>query len=171
MKFRVLFLWATFAMLPVVAGAQATGTGAVIGRITDSSGGVLPGVSVTLRSPEALGTYTAVTDSDGRYRISNLAPASYEARAELQGFQAAVQRVAVRIGATLTVDFLLAVSETVDVMGETPIVDSERAGLAVNINNEALTSLPISTQRRYQDVWRWFRACSSGPTRPTSTRA
>ena len=37
--------------------------------------------------------------------------------------------------------------------GEAPIVDPERAGLAVNINNEALTSLPVSTQRRYQDIW------------------
>jgi hypothetical protein len=45
------------------------------------------------------------------------------------------------------------VSETITVTGEAPIVDSERAGLAVNINNTALTSLPVSTQRRYQDIW------------------
>ena len=44
-------------------------------------------------------------------------------------------------------------SETVNVTSETPTVDPERAGLAVNINNEALTSLPVSTQRRYQDIW------------------
>ena len=44
-------------------------------------------------------------------------------------------------------------TETVNVTGEAPTVDPERAGLAVNINNAALTSLPVSTQRRYQDIW------------------
>ena len=46
-----------------------------------------------------------------------------------------------------------ALTDTVIGHGETPIVDPERTGLAVNINNEALTSLPVSTQRRYQDIW------------------
>jgi hypothetical protein len=41
----------------------------------------------------------------------------------------------------------------VNVTAETPIVDPERAGLSINISNEALTQVPISTQRRYQDVW------------------
>jgi hypothetical protein len=60
------------------------------------------------------------------------------------------------VATTLSVDYTLSVgamTETVNVSVETPIVDSERAGLSVNMNNVALTSLPISTQRRYQDVW------------------
>jgi hypothetical protein len=143
-------------LVPASALAQAAATGRIIGRITDSSGGVLPGVTVSLKSPEVLGAFTGVTDEQGQYRISNLPPAEYEARAELQGFQSVVQKVNVRLGATLTVDFTMpvgALEETVQVSGEAPIVDSERAGVAVNINNTALTTVPISTQRRYQDVW------------------
>ncbi len=142
--------------LPGLAHAQAAGTGSVIGKIADSSGAVLPGVTVTFKSPEALGSYTGVTDAEGAYRVNNLPPATYEARAELQGFQAAVQTVTVRISSTTTVDFALpigSVAEVVTVTSEARTVDPERAGLAVNINNAALTSLPVSTQRRYQDIW------------------
>ena len=64
--------------------AQSSGTGAVVGRIADSSGALLPGVTVTLQIPQALGQYTAVTVADGTYRIPNLPPATYEAKAELQ---------------------------------------------------------------------------------------
>jgi Carboxypeptidase regulatory-like domain len=157
MKGRILLLLvAAFVGSPCLALAQASGTGSVIGRIADSSGAVLPGVSVTLKSPEALGQFTGVTDAQGLYRVSNLPPATYEARAELQGFQTSVQKITVRLGATITADFALAIgsmSESVTVTSEAPTVDPERAGLAVNINNEALTSLPVSTQRRYQDIW------------------
>jgi Carboxypeptidase regulatory-like domain len=142
--------------LASMAVAQATGTGSVIGRITDASGAVLPGANITLKSPEALGVYSAVSGPDGSYRVGNLPPATYEARAELQGFQTAVQRITVRLNTTLETNFTLtlgAMSETVTVAVEATVVDPERAGLAVNINNEALTTLPVSTQRRYQDIW------------------
>src|SRR5437870_9806855 len=141
---------------PALALAQATGTGIVTGRVIDASGGVLPGVTLTMRSPQALGQFAAVTDGQGQYRVANLPPAAYEARAELQGFQTVVHQVTVRVATTLAVDFTLAVgamTETVNVTAETPIVDPERSGLSINISNEALTQVPISTQRRYQDVW------------------
>jgi hypothetical protein len=151
----VVFLAALLAF-PGWGAAQATGTGSVLGKITDSSGGVLPGVTVTLKSPEALGQFSAVTDAQGQYRVNNLPPATYEARAELAGFQSALQSVTVRLSGTVALDFALAIgsmAEAVTVTSEAPTVDRERAGLAVNINNAALTSLPVSTQRRYQDIW------------------
>ena len=156
MRLRIAAILLVLLPLPASALGQATGTGTVTGRVVDSSGGVLPGVTVTMRSPQALGQFTAVTDAQGLYRIANLAPASYEARAELQGFQTVLQQIAVRVASTLAVDFTLAVgamTETVNVTAETPIVDPERAGLSINISNDALTQVPISTQRRYQDVW------------------
>ena len=156
MKGRILSLALACAMTPALALAQASGTGSVVGRVADSSGAVLPGVTVTLKSTEAMGQYTGVTDSQGLYRVNNLPPATYDARAELQGFQTSLHKVTVRINSTVTVDFALSIgsmSETVTVSGEAPTVDPERAGLAVNINNEALTALPVSTQRRYQDIW------------------
>ena len=138
------------------AFAQRTTTGTVIGRIADSSGAVLPGVAVTLSSPEALGQFTGVTDSQGAYRVTNLPPATYDVRAELSGFQTVIRKAPVRLNAVTEVDFTLsvgAVSETVTVTAESPIVDPERAGLSVNINNQALTSVPVTTNRRFQDAW------------------
>src|SRR4029077_10997959 len=132
---RTFVAFLLLLLSPVFLFAQASGTGTVTGRVADSSGGVLPGVTVTMKSPQVLGQFTAVTDAQGLYRISNLAPAAYEARAELQGFQSVVQTVAVRVAGTLAVDFTLAVgamTETVNVTAETPIVDPERAGLSTS---------------------------------------
>jgi Carboxypeptidase regulatory-like domain len=137
------------------AFAQRTTTGTVIGKIADSSGAVLPGVTVTLSSPEALGQFTGVTDSQGAYRVTNLPPATYDVRAELSGFQTVIRKAPVRLNAVTEVDFTLsvgAVSETVTVTAESPIVDPERAGLSVNINNQALTNVPVTTNRRFQDA-------------------
>ncbi len=157
MRARIpVLLFAVLMSLPVLARAQASGTGSVLGKVADTSGGILPGVTVTLKSPEALGTFIAVTDAQGLYRVNNLPPATYEARAEIQGFQTALQTVTVRLGTVAALDFALSVgamNETVTVTSEGSTVDPERTGLAVNINNEALTSLPVSTQRRYQDIW------------------
>jgi carboxypeptidase family protein len=156
MKRRMCTMLPALVLWPGLLFAQATGTGTVTGRVTDSSGAALPGVTVTMKSPQALGQFTAVTDAQGAYRVTNLPPADYESRAELQGFQTVVKPVSVRVATTLSVDFTLgvgAMSETVNVTAETPIVDPERAGLSINVSNQALTQVPISTQRRYQDVW------------------
>src|SRR5207247_8813361 len=67
-----------------------------------------------------------------------------------------IQKAIVRLNAVVDMQFTLAVgsvAETVTVTGESPIVDPERAGLSVNINNQALTSVPVTTNRRYQDAW------------------
>src|ERR1051326_3021193 len=151
----VLLVAATLGA-PSAALAQRTTTGTVIGKIADSSGAVLPGVTVVLTSPEALGQFTAVTDGQGQYRVTNLPPATYDVRAELSGFQTVIRKAPVRLNAVTEVDFTLsvgAVAETVNVTAETPIVDPERAGLSVNINNQALTNVPVTTNRRFQDAW------------------
>jgi hypothetical protein len=147
---------AVLAWFPHAAWAQRTTTGTVVGKIVDSSGSVLPGVTISLKSPEALGDFTAVTDGAGVYRATNLPPGTYELRAELAGFQSVIRRAPVRLNAVTEVDFTLSVgsvSETVTVLAESPIVDPERAGLSVNINNQALTSVPVTTSRRFQDAW------------------
>jgi hypothetical protein len=151
-----VFALAVLAWFPHVALAQRTTTGTVVGKIVDSSGSVLPGVTISLKSPEALGDFTAVTDGGGAYRVTNLPPGTYELRAELAGFQSVIRKAPVRLNAVTEVDFTLSVgsvSETVTVLAESPIVDPERAGLSVNINNQALTSVPVTTSRRFQDAW------------------
>jgi carboxypeptidase family protein len=157
MGWRVRFLVVlALACVPAVAFAQRTTTGTVTGKVIDSSGAVLPGVTVSLKSPEALGDFTGVTDGQGTYRVTNLPPATYDVRAELSGFQIVIRKATVRLNAVTEVDFSLSlgsVSETITVTAEAPIVDPERAGLSVNINNQALTSVPVTTNRRFQDAW------------------
>src|SRR5713101_1012120 len=125
-------------VLPAAASAQRATTGTVAGKVVDSSGAVLPGVTITLTSPEALGQFSAVTDGNGFFRVTNLPPATYDVKAELSGFQTMIRREAVRLNAVVDVSFTLSVgsvAETVTVTGESPIVDPERAGLSVNISN------------------------------------
>src|SRR5580765_7086216 len=152
---RVLVLF-VLLLSPAVASAQRATTGTVTGRVVDSSGAVLPGATITLQSPEALGQFSAVSDADGFFRVANLPPATYDVKAELSGFQTVIRRETVRLNGVLDVEFTLSVgsvSETVTVVGQSPIVDPERAGLSVNISNKALTSVPVTTNRRFQDAW------------------
>src|SRR5688500_19866951 len=77
-----------FVVSPSLASAQAvtSGTGAVNGRVTDTSDAVMPGVTVTLTSPSQMGVRTEVTDADGSYRFSAVTPGdrSEEHTSELQ---------------------------------------------------------------------------------------
>ena len=63
-----------------VANAVVTGT------VTDAQGGVLPGVTITVRNAESGVTRTIVTEGDGRYRLGGIPPGRYSLTAELQGF-------------------------------------------------------------------------------------
>src|ERR1051325_10838003 len=100
MGFRGRFLIVVaLACAPAAAFAQRTTTGTVTGKIVDSSGAVLPGVSVSLKSPEALGDFSAVTDGQGTFRVTNLPPATYDVRAELSGFQTVIRKATVRLNA------------------------------------------------------------------------
>jgi hypothetical protein len=152
---RSLIVLALF-FTPAAASAQRATTGTITGKIVDTSGAVLPGATVTASSPEALGQFTAVSDENGFFRITSLPPATYDVKAELSGFQSVIRQAMVRLNGVLDVEFTLSVgsvSETVNVTGEAPIVDPERAGLSVNISNKALTSVPVTTNRRFQDSW------------------
>src|SRR5437588_6235244 len=97
------------ALAPAAAFGQRATTGTVTGKIADSSGAVLPGVTVLLKSPEALGEVTAVSDAQGIYRVANLPPATYDVRAELSGFQSVVRQATVRLNGVTDVDFTLSV--------------------------------------------------------------
>ena len=148
MKARLLLLALCAALVPSLALAQASGTGLVVGKVVDSSGGVLPGVTVTLKSAEAMGQSHRRDRHEGG--VSGRQPAAGDLRGAggAAGVPDLVAEVTVRLNTTVSLEFTLSIgsmSETVMVSGEAPTVDPERAGLAVNINNEALTSLPVST--------------------------
>jgi carboxypeptidase family protein/TonB-dependent receptor-like protein len=127
--------------------AQAVQTATLTGTIKDTTGAVLPGVTVTTSSPGQVGgVQTAVTDSDGIYRFPSLHPGVYEMEVTLTGFRS-VKRTGIRLplGTTVTIDAELAissVSETVQVTGEAPIVDIKSSASNTNLGDAVLQNLP-----------------------------
>jgi len=126
-----------------------TRTGILTGRASDDLGELLPGISVTISSPNLIGgNRVAITNVRGLYRFIDLAPGVYVLKAELQGFQTfARAEIRVRLGLTTTVNIEMkmgTMSESVDVVAESPVVDVESNKLAVNFDKSLLTKLPSS---------------------------
>ena len=129
--------------LPAVAQEQ---TGSIQGVVKDSSGAVLPGVTVEARSPSAVGVSTAVTDGSGIYRFPALPPGTYEVSASLQSFvPGKVADAVVTLGKQLTIDLVLklaGVSETVNVAGESPLIDVKQNAAFATIHRETIDRIP-----------------------------
>jgi outer membrane receptor protein involved in Fe transport len=146
----VLVIALLVAAMPLLA--QET-TGHIAGRVTDASGTPLPGVSV-----EAVSTrgqrLDVVTDSNGEYRFNALPPGVYSVTATLEGLEpASIKSLTVTLGTTQRADLTLrmsAVSETVTVTAEAPIVDTTRSATATSVTREEIESLPHG--RDFTDV-------------------
>ncbi|MEO6237520.1 MAG: carboxypeptidase regulatory-like domain-containing protein, partial [Vicinamibacterales bacterium] len=147
--------FALFAAIP--ADAQTVTTGNITGTVTDAQGGVLPGAIVTAVHTDTGTSYEAVAGADGRYTILNVRVGMYGITTTMSGFREQKQdKVQVQLGAEQTADFKLplsSVSETVDVVASTPLIDLSRAGTADNISNLVKESLP-TINRSIADVVR-----------------
>jgi hypothetical protein len=124
------------------AAAQGT-TASIIGKITDQSGAVLPGVTVTATSPALqVPEVTDVTNEVGEYRLAPLPIGVYEVAFELQGFQPARrQDIRLTVGFTATINVQLgvgAVAETVTVSGAAPVVDVTSTSGSTLLTNDML---------------------------------
>lgn len=134
-----------FVLAPAIAFAQASITGVV----KDSSGAVLPGVTVEASSPDLIEkSRVAATDDGGRYRIVDLRTGTYTVTFTLNGF-GPVRREGIQLSGsfTATIDAELkvgGVQETVTVTGESPIVDVQSIRRQTVIDNEVITSLPAT---------------------------
>jgi hypothetical protein len=111
------------ALAPFVAAAQ-DGASRLTGRVTDSSGAALPGVTVTLSSPRLMGTFTAVTDGAGQYTFPALPPDTYAVGFELAGFESRTDpSVELKPADIVVLDRQMDVAslaETVEVVGQAP---------------------------------------------------
>jgi hypothetical protein len=134
-----------FALLPSAAHAQAS----ITGTVKDSSGAVLPGVTVEAASPALIEKVrTAVTDESGRYRIVDLRPGTYSVSFTLTGFQS-LRREGVELPGTFTatVDADLkvgSIEETVTVTGDSPIVDVQSIRRQTVLDNDVISSIPAT---------------------------
>ena len=143
----------TLAMLllpaPPAGAGQAGNPAGISGVITDSSGAVLPGVTVTATSPALqIPSVTSVSDERGEYRLSPLPIGVYSVLFELSGFQN-LRREGLRltVGFTARVDVQLnvgALAETVTVSGASPLVDTTSTATSTELTREQLEVLPTS---------------------------
>ncbi len=148
---------AFIAVIWLVAPATVFGQPAsanLSGTIKDSSGGVLPGVTVTAKNTATNETRTAVTESDGLYRFSNLVRGTYDVTAELQGFKTLTQSgVLLTVGAAVRLDFTMqvgAVSETVEVKGQAPLVNVEEGRMSYLVDEKRVGELPLNGRNAFQ---------------------
>jgi Carboxypeptidase regulatory-like domain/TonB-dependent Receptor Plug Domain len=136
--------------------AQSAATGALIGTITDPSGAVVAGATVTATNLGTGQTRETVTDASGLYRISQLAPGNYSLKFSAAGFKTdEVPSVAVNITETPTVNRTLVIgtqSQEVTVNATTvATVQTENATVGALVSSETVTDLPLST-RNYTQI-------------------
>ena len=150
---RRLVLATAILAFPLMGYAQEA---ALTGTISDTTGGVLPGVTVTAVHDATGNTFTAVTDSAGRYRIP-VRVGAYRVSAELQGFANVVRTgVQLLVGQVLNVDLQMSpatLQETVTVTGEAPLIDTARSTIGSNIDPQQMRELPLNG-RNWMDLAR-----------------
>src|SRR4051812_40283842 len=133
-------------------GGGASTTGSINGKVSDTSQGVLPGVTVTAASPSLMGVQNAVTDAGGNYRFPALPPGTYTITFELPGFTTLKrENIDIAMGFTAAVNVELSVAslqETVTVTGDSPVIDTSATRVQQNFKLEALQEIPNS-----RDLW------------------
>src|SRR5712691_10364582 len=147
---RMFAIAAFLILLPAAAFAQ---DGQIAGVVRDSSGGVMPGVLVEVTSPALIEKLrSATTDDSGQYRITSLPVGTYTVTFTLEGFSRQQRdSVALTTGFTAPVNVTMAVgqrSETVTVVGESPIVDVQNARQVTTFAGQDIRDLPTARNIR-----------------------
>lgn len=135
---------------PLSAYAQIGQTGTLTGTVTDTTGAILPGATVTVTSESLIGgSRTATTDASGTYRFPALPPGRYTVTAEMPSFKKWEQEARLELGATITLDPRLEVgglSETVQVSGESPQVDVRSSAAQKNLTTDVMENIPFTSR-------------------------
>ena len=134
------------------AQGGAGSTGRITGVVSDESGAVLPGVTVTATGPALMTPQTVVTNAEGDYRFPSLPIGEYKLTYELAGFATQTREgIRITIGFTGTINIKLGVQsleETVTVSGESPVIDTTATRVQTNYDQAQLSSLPNA-----RDMW------------------
>jgi len=163
-----------FVLVPPVAAAQSSTTGAIAGVVRDASGAVIPGVTVEASSPALIEKVrVVVTDAEGLYRIVELRPGTYAVTFTLPGFTT-VRREGIVLNAGVTAPLnadlqVGSVTETLTVSGQSPVVDVQNVRSQQVLTQEVLETIPVArTPQGYATltlgVTSGNRNGSSGPT-------
>ncbi|HXU21702.1 MAG TPA: carboxypeptidase regulatory-like domain-containing protein [Verrucomicrobiae bacterium] len=160
MKSIRVFLFSVLAAAFLIAGAQfamaqTAETGALAGTVTDPSGGVVAGASITITNTGTGQARTATTDSNGSYKFSLLPPGNYSVKFSSPGFQTAeVPSVTVNVTETAVLNHALQVggqSIQVTVEATTQAIQTENVTNGGVVTGDEITSLPL-VSRNYTQI-------------------
>lgn len=148
--------WRSLLIAPLLfaftGSAYAQGMGSIFGKVTDSSGAVIPGVTVTVTGTGMQLPRVAVTTATGAYQFPNIPIGTYTVTFELQGFKKATRpNILIVAGFNAPVDQGLAVgdmSEVVTVSGAAPVVDTKRTTIGGTFDLQTLENIPTA-----RDPW------------------
>ncbi len=152
----VQFLGCIFAVLLICVPAfSQSSTGRILGTITDQSGGVIAGATVTVTDVDRGVTRTLTTDAAGEYNAPQLSPGTYKVRAEAKGFKSIErQNIALEVGREPRVDLTLQPGElgqTITITEQLPLVETTNATLGGVIDHEDINDMPLNG-RNYQNL-------------------
>ena len=149
--FKLSFLCLLLLGLSTFAAAQSTTAGAIGGVVTNPNKEVVPGAAVTVRNVETNKEESATTDDQGRFKVVNLQPGTYAVTIDSSGFSPySNERVVVEVGRETTLEASLsigAVTGTVDVSAEAPVINTTQQDFSTNINQTSINELPINGRR------------------------
>jgi hypothetical protein len=150
-------MMATFALaLAGTALAQAV-RGTLLGTVNDTQGAPIPGVTVTATETQTNVARTAVTNPNGNYVFASMKDGLYRVETELTGFKKfSRDNVEVKVNSTVRVDVILevgAMTETVEVVQETPVLQTDRADTGRTIEGRLVQDMPLTQGRNFQGMW------------------
>lgn len=137
-----------FALVTAVSLASAQiGSSTISGRVTDSTGAVVPKVNISIIQVDTNFQFTALTNEDGLYRVPSLSPGTYRLTFESQGFKKLIREgIDLRAGDVQSVDVALQIgqlTESVQVTGAAPLLETETSAIGAVVDGAMLHKLPL----------------------------
>lgn len=140
-----LFVGLIFSLAPSAIRAQSIVTGAVGGVVTDASGAVVAGATVTLQSKDTSDSFSSASNTNGTYNFSLLKPGAYTLTVSRDGFKQATAAVVVELGQTAQYNIHLevgAASQTVTVTESGNLLQTEDANISTNFDTKMINEVP-----------------------------
>jgi Carboxypeptidase regulatory-like domain len=149
MRFRKVQFCSGFLLTVACAAAALAqnATGAITGVVTDQNGALLLNAAITVTNTATGATRRLTTGSEGNYSVEHLAPGEYEVKIEAKGFTTQIKTLIVQVGATANGTFTMSLgtaSQTIEVIGGAPILNTSDSGLGGVVTQKQVESLPLN---------------------------
>ncbi len=158
---------AVLSVLTMALAFSQGGSGEINGVVTDSTGAVIAGATVTISNPATGFSRSITTNADGLYNAPALSPGAYNIKVEMKGFGGQVRNdVTLNVGQAANLDFILQignVAEVIEVTGGAPVLETESTSVGTVIENKRIVELPLNGRNYLQLASLIPGATTNGP--------